>query len=83
MSISRASRDCTLLLHGLGIIPVIMVMLAYVKRETGKYEDARRLNKYSEDVSAVSLIVFAIFLFCVVLYLISACILHKVAYCIG
>ena len=48
---------------GLGIIPLIMVMLAYVKRETGKYEDARRLNKYSKDVSAV-LVIFFIILLC-------------------
>ena len=35
---------------GLGIIPLVIVMIAYVKRETGKYKDARRLNQLSKNV---------------------------------
>ena len=47
---------------GLGIIPLIMVIFAYVKRETGKYEDARRINQYSKSVSTCLIIFFILLL---------------------
>lgn len=46
---------------GLGIIPLIMVVFAYVKRETGKHQEAKRLSNCSRVFSTV-LIVLSIIL---------------------
>ena len=55
----------------LGIIPIVMVIFAYVKRENGKARDATRMSNYSRCVSGIVIAIGIILLMLTVLYFIT------------
>ena len=56
----------------LGIIPIIMVIFAYVKRESGKPIEATRMSNYSRCASGIVIVIGVVLFILTLLYFIAS-----------
>ncbi|KAI6650285.1 hypothetical protein LOD99_5964 [Oopsacas minuta] len=64
----------------LGIIPIIMVVFAYVKREHGKAQEATRMSNYSRVVSGIVIAIAVILSLMIILFFIGSAVMRYYRY---